>query len=95
MHKKVKNENITAEKHIYEEIFWKHFNHQTPLYFIKDLLKRRPAKNEELVNNINDALIDLSNAIIKKNPKNENPNNILQKKSLILITNKKEEYSKY
>ena len=65
------------------------------MYFIKDLLKRRPAKNEELVNNINDALIDLSNAIIKKNPKNENPNNILQKKSLILITNKKEEYSKY
>ena len=36
------------------------------------------AKNEQLVNNINGGLIDLRNAIIKKEiPENENPKKIV------------------
>ena len=36
------------------------------------------AENEQLVNNVNDRLIDLRNAIIKKEtPENENPNKIV------------------
>ena len=83
MFKKIKDEIITAERHINDEIFWKFFNHQIPSYLLKDLLEGKLAKNKELVNNINDALTDLRNVIIKKEtPKNENPNktiNIVEK----------------
>ena len=83
MFKKIKDEIITAERHINDEIFWKIFNHQIPSYLLKDLLEGNLAKNKELVNNINDALTDLRNVIIKKEtPKNENPNktiNIVEK----------------
>ena len=68
---KFKDEIITAEKDIIDQIFWKYFNLQTPLYLLEDLLEDRHAKNEELVN-INRALIDLKEAI----PKNENAKEI-------------------
>ena len=43
-------------------------------FLVKDLFK---AKDNKLVNNIKDALIDLRNAIIiEANPENENPNKI-------------------
>ena len=42
---------------------------------VKDVFQ---AKNEKLVNNINDILIDLINTIIRKNiPENENPEKII------------------
>ena len=98
MFKKIKDEIITAERHINDEIFWKIFNHQIPSYLLKDLLEGKLARNKELVNNINDALTDLRNVIIKKEtPKNENPNKTINivEKVLNLITNKKVGDSKY
>ena len=68
---KFKDEIITAEKDIIDQIFWKYFNLQTPLHLLEDLLEDRHAKNEELVN-ITHALIDLKEAI----PKNENAKEI-------------------
>ena len=69
---------ITVQKDINDEILSKYFNDQTPSNLLKDLLEADHAKSEELVNNINDGLIDLRNAIIKKEiPGNKNPNKIL------------------
>ena len=69
---------ITVEKDINDEILSKYFNDQTPSNLLKDLLEDDHAKSEELVNNINDGLIDLRNAIIKKEIQgNKNPNKII------------------
>ena len=46
------------------------FKYENPFFLAKDLIRAKQAKNVQLVNNINDELIDLRNAIIKKNPKN-------------------------
>ena len=55
---------------------------------MKYLLEADQAKNEELVNNINDGLIDLRNAIIKtKLPENKNPNKIIDVVEKILDFN--------
>ena len=49
------------------------------------------AKNEQLVNNINDKMIDLRNAIIKiEVPENENPNKIVDIAQNILDINKQQ-----
>ena len=49
------------------------------------------AKNEQLVNNINDIMIDLRNAIIKiEVPENENPNKIVDIAQNILDINKQQ-----
>ena len=50
----------------------------TPSYLLNDLLEAKQARNEELVNDINNALITLRHAIIKKEISvNKNPNKIL------------------
>ena len=50
-------------------------------------------RNDEIVKQINDALIVLKKDINRnKNSENENPKKILLKKSSILITNKKLKY---
>ena len=36
------------------------------MFLTKDLIRATQAKNEQLVNNVNDGLIDLRNAAIKK-----------------------------
>ena len=83
LRKKCKDVIITAEKYINDEIFWKYSNHPTPLYLLHDLLEAKQAKNEELVNNINDGLVDLRNAIIKKeisgNENSKKVSNIVEK----------------
>ena len=71
------NEIIANEKDINNEIFWDYFKYQNPSFFAKDLIRvtQAKAKNEQLVNNVNDGLIDLKNAIIRKEiAKIENPN---------------------
>ena len=49
-------------------------------------------KNDQIINNINDRLIDLRNAINRKEiPENENPKkivNIVEKFSTLIISNK-------
>ena len=69
------NEVIDDEKDINDEIFWNCFKYQNPSFLAKDQqIRAKKAKNEQLVNNIDDELIDLRNAINKKEiPVNENP----------------------
>ena len=62
------------------------------MFLAKDLIRASQAKNEQLVNNINGGLIDLRNAIIRRETsENENPNKIVHivEKFLTLINNKK------
>ena len=68
------NEIIFAEKERNDKIFQKYFRYQNPSFLAKDLVRAKQGKNEQLVKNINDELIDLRNAIIKKETlENENP----------------------
>ena len=68
------NETIANEKDINEEIFWNYFKYQNPSFLAKDLITAMQPKNERLVKYFNNGLIDLRNAIIRKEiPENENP----------------------
>ena len=65
-------------------LFW----YQSPSFLAKDLLKTKHGKNDQLVNNINDSLIDLRKAIMKKEiPQNENPKKIIDIFEKILPSN--------
>ena len=69
------SETIADEKDINDKIFSNYFMYQNPSFLAKDFIRAKQAKNEQLVNNINDELIDLRNAIIKKEIlENKNPN---------------------
>ena len=62
------NEIRADEKDISDdEIFRNYFRYHNPLLFVKDVLRAKQAKNEQLVNNINGGFIELRNTIIKKN----------------------------
>ena len=51
-----------------------YFKYQSPSFLAKDLHKASQARNEQIVNQVNDALIDLWNAVDKKEiAENENP----------------------
>ena len=83
------NEIIAGEKDINDKIFWNYFKYQNPLFLAKDLIRTSQAKNEQLVNNVNDGLIDLRNTIIKKEiPENENPNKMVDIVEKITIIKK-------
>ena len=52
-----------------------YFKYQNQSFSVKDLIRVKQLKIEQLVNNINDELIDLRNDIIKSEiPENKNPN---------------------
>ena len=88
MGKEFINETETNEKYIKDEIFWKYFKYHSPSFIEKDLFK---AKNNKLVNHVNDALIDLRNATnIGAIPENENPNKIVDVAEKILDFNKQQ-----
>ena len=55
-----------TKKNKNDDIFWKYFKYQNPSFLAKDLNRTNQIKNEQLVNNINDGLIDLRKAIIRK-----------------------------
>ena len=61
------NEIIADEKHINDQIFWNCFNYQNPLFLTDSFIRAKQTKNEKLVNKINDELIELRKAIIRKN----------------------------
>ena len=85
------NEIIANEKDINDEIFWNSFKYQNPSFLTKDLIRAAQAKNEQLLNNVNNGLIDLRNAIIRKEiPENENPNKIVHVDEKILGFNKQQ-----
>ena len=70
-------------KNINEQIFRDYFLHQTPSYLTKDLYDSDEIKNDEIIKNINNGLIELRNSIKSKEiPENENPKilvNIVEK----------------
>ena len=41
------------------------------------MIRAKQAKNEQLINNADDVLIDIRNAIIKESPENKNPVKII------------------
>ena len=69
----------TGEKDIKnEELFWYYFKYQSPSFLVKNLLKAKQTKYELILNEVNDALIDLKNAISRnETSENENPNEII------------------
>ena len=72
------HEIIAKEKDVNYEIFWNYLKYQNPLLLEKDLIRATQTKNEQLVNNVNDGLIDLRSIIIRKEiPENKNPNKIV------------------
>ena len=85
------NEIIADENDINDEIFWDYLTYQNPSFLAKDLIRAKQDKNEQLVNDINDELIDLRNAIIKKEiPENENTNKLVDIIEKILDSNKQQ-----
>ena len=84
-------EIIADEKDIDDEIFWNYFRYQNPSFLAKDLIRVKQDKNEQLVNNISDRMIDLRNAIIEKEiPENENTNKIVDFVVKIIDFNKQQ-----
>ena len=92
------NKIIDNEKYINDEILWNYLKYQNPLFVATDSVEVKQAKNEKLVNNTNDGLIDFRNAMIRKKISgNQNSNKIvvLLEKSSTLINNKKVKELKY
>ena len=48
------------------EIFNKYFPYQNPISLLKDLSNTNKTKNKKIVDHVNDALIDLRNAVNKR-----------------------------
>ena len=91
MQQEFMNEVIADEKDVNDETFWSYLKCQNPLYLAKDLIRAKHAKNEQLLNNINNELIDINNAIIKKEiSENENSNKIVDIVETIIEFNKKQ-----
>ena len=58
---------VTADKKdINNEIFINYFNYQGTLFLVKDLISAKQDKNQKIVSNVNDGLIDLRNDIDRK-----------------------------
>ena len=60
------SEIIAGKKDINNKIFLNYFRYQNPLFLVRDLISAEQDKNEKLVNNINDGLIDLRNSVNRK-----------------------------
>ena len=60
------SEIIAGKKDINNKIFLNYFKYQNPLFLVKDLISAEQDRNEKLVNNINDGLIDLRNSVNRK-----------------------------
>ena len=75
-------------KNINEKIFKAYYFYHNLLFSAKELYNSSEMVNNEIVKHINDALIELKkDSNRKKNPKNENPNKILNivKKSWSMV----------
>ena len=78
MNQIVDNEKDINDEMINDETFLSYFKYQNPSFLAKDLIRATQDKNQQLVNNLNDRLIDLRNAIARKEIlENENPNKIV------------------
>ena len=85
------NEVIAEGKDINNEMFSNYLEYQNPSFLGKDLISAKQNKNEKLVNNINNGLIDLRNDINRKEIlENENPTKYADIAEKILDFNKQE-----
>ena len=67
------------------------FHYQSPSFLKKDLKEGDQAKNDKIVKNVNESLIDLRNSVnSKETPKNENPNKVINTIDKILNFNKQQ-----
>ena len=57
---------IVEEKDINNDVFINYFNYQNRVFLVKDLISAKEDKNQKIVSNINDGLIDLRNDINRK-----------------------------
>ena len=85
------NEIITDEKDINEEIILNCFKCQNPLFLVKYLIRAKHHKNEKLVNNIKNGLVDLRNSNFRKEiPENKNLKRVVNVIEKILDFNKQQ-----
>ena len=85
------SEIIAGKKDINNKIFLNYFKYQNPLFLVKDLISTEQDRNEKLVNNINDGLIDLRNSVNRKEiPENKNPEKEVKIVEIILAFNKQQ-----
>ena len=93
------NEIKNEGKNIIEQIFNEFFNYHYPSFLVKDLYEDNQNKNDEIVKNINESLVNLRNSMNSKEiPENENPErkrSILLTKFLTLLNNKMVKELKY
>ena len=95
MYENFLKKTVNNEKHINNEISKKHYGYHNPSFLTKDWHKVSQAKNEQIVNQVNDTLIGLRNAVNKnETPENKNPDKVInieqQKgKRLKILTPKK------
>ena len=79
------------KKNINKEIPREFFEYQNSSFPAKDLYKANQTKNEQTVNQINDALIDLKNDVIRKTiSENENSDKAIDINKNILDFNKQQ-----
>ena len=82
---KIKNE----EKNVSEQIFNEFFNYPYPSFLVKDLYEGNQNKNDKIVKNINEPLINLRNSINSKEiPENNNFKKVVNIVDHILDFNK-------
>ena len=68
------NEITNNEKYINDKIIWNYFKYQNTSFLAKDLIRATEAQNWKIVSYDNDRLVNLRNAINKKQIlENENP----------------------
>ena len=73
------------------EILTESLKYENPSNLLKDLYNSNGTKNQKIVNHVNNALINLRNAVNRKEiPKNENPDKVLDIVEEILKVNKQQ-----
>ena len=86
------NEIIANENDLNDKILWNYFNYQNPFNLAKDLIRATQAKKEQLLDNVNNELIGLRNAIFRKQiSENENRNKIVKIVKKVLDFNEQQE----
>ena len=83
------NKIIADEKDKNNELFLDYFKYQNPSFFVKGLISAKQNKNEKLVNNITNRLIDLRKVTNRKEiPEKENLEKVVDIVEKILEFNK-------
>ena len=76
------------KKIINEQIFNEFFNYHYPSFLVKDLYEDNENKNDKVLKNIKESLINLRNSNnSKKNPETENQKQIVNTAEKILVFN--------